>query len=144
MDFLFHSTEGFYMVLSEADQFLQQFDCLNPEFVNSANWDKIRLALKQVAEQSDYQILGICASSFAEATQALQGYATALGYTPALETLQPLEGSVYLKFNPRTGLCYIDTYTGEYRGVLVSCQSADGDGVNQMYGHLPLDLFSQA
>lgn len=132
------------MVFSDADQFLRQFDCLTPEAANSADGEKIRLALKQVAEQSDYQILGICAGSFAEATQALQGYATALGYVPSLETLQPLEGSVYLKFNPRTGLCYIDTYTGEYRGVLVSCQSAEGEGVNQMYGHLPLDLFNQA
>ncbi|MDP5017066.1 MAG: DUF1824 family protein, partial [Dolichospermum sp.] len=28
-----------------------------------------------------------------------------------------------------------------HRGVLVSCQSYQEGGVNEMYGHLPLDLF---
>ncbi|HEY9658957.1 MAG TPA: DUF1824 family protein [Allocoleopsis sp.] len=45
-----------------------------------------------------------------------------------------------MKFNPNASSCYADSYTGEHRGVLVSCQSAD-DGINEMYGHLPLDLF---
>ncbi len=35
---------------------------------------------------------------------------------------------------------YLDQYTGEYRGVLVSCQSED-DLIAGTYGHFPLDLF---
>jgi hypothetical protein len=38
-------------------------------------------------------------------------------------------------------LCYLDSYAGHHRGVLVSCQSYQEGGVNEMYGHLPLDLF---
>ncbi|NES92001.1 DUF1824 family protein, partial [Okeania sp. SIO2B9] len=37
---------------------------------------------------------------------------------------------------------HLESYIGEYRGVLVSCQSAEDTGINGTYGHLPLDLFT--
>jgi hypothetical protein len=126
--------------LSEAKALLKQFDCQNCDSGAIAP-ESIREALLLVAKHSDYQILGICADSFAQACSALQQYAKALGYDPNLD-LAPIEGAVYLKFNPNSRLCYADSYIGEYRGVLVACQSADDSGINDMYGHLPLDLFN--
>ncbi len=97
-------------------------------------------ALTCVAAASDDQILGILAGSFAEGVKALNGYAQALGL-PVSQSLDPVEGAIYIKFNPQTALCYCEGYAGEHRGVLVSCQSAVEGGLNHMYGHLPLDLW---
>lgn len=99
-----------------------------------------RAALKSVAAASDDQILGILAETFEAGVQALTSYATALGYT-VKPNLEPVDGPVYIKFNPQTDLCYCESYSGDHRGVLVSCQSAVEGGLNQMYGHLPLDLW---
>ncbi len=103
--------------------------------------EQLQQALLQVANHSDYQMLGICADSFAQGRQALETYAAALGYTQ-IPIPEPIDGPVYIKFNPRSGGCYVDSYVGSHRGVLVSCQSAEEPGINEMYGHLPLDLFS--
>lgn len=127
--------------LPETRQFLMQFDCLHGETISPEQRDRIRQALLTVAQHSDYQIFGVCADSLDQGKAALQQYTNALGYAPELN-FPPIEGSVYLKFNPKSGLCYADSYTGEHRGVLVSYQSADEDGVNEMFGHLPLDLFA--
>lgn len=130
--------------LAAAQQVLNQFTCLDRgEQVAIAPYDTIQASLKVVVEHSDYQILGICADDLAQAVMALVSYAAALGYEPDVQ-FNPIEGPVYVKFNPRSGLCYVDTYTGHYRGVLVSCQSAYESGINGMYGHLPLDLFQKS
>ncbi|MBD2154644.1 DUF1824 family protein [Leptolyngbya sp. FACHB-16] len=127
--------------LEEADRLLKQFDCLTPERSQSLDHTQVQAALQLVAQHSDYQMLGVCADSLTQAQSALRAYATALGYAPDLAVEAPA-GPVYLKFNSRSNRCYADGYPGQHRGVLVSCQSADADGINQMYGHLPLNLFS--
>jgi hypothetical protein len=126
--------------LDAAHQLLKQFDCLHQATVTPDQRESLQQAVLQVAEHSDYQMLGICAESLATGHSALLHYARVLGYTPELATSE-IQGPVYIKFNPRSGLCYVDSYIGEYRGVLISCQSDYADGVNDMYGHLPLDLF---
>ncbi|MBE9179255.1 DUF1824 family protein [Oculatella sp. LEGE 06141] len=129
------------LTLAEAHRILKQFDCLKPQATETTpDKNVIRDALLLVVRHSDYQILGICADAIAPGRQALASYATALGYTLNPE-LAPVEGAVYIKFNPKSNLCYADSYAGEHRGVLVSCQSAYESGINEMYGHLPLDLF---
>jgi hypothetical protein len=91
-------------------------------------------------DHSDYQILGVCADTAEQAIAALHTYLQAFGLTD-LPVPAAIAGVVYLKYNPKTGLCYLKPYEGEHRGVLVSCQSAyDGD-VNETFGHFPLDLF---
>ncbi len=128
--------------LTEAHQMLKRFDCLKPGVsLASGEGDRLRTALLTVAQHSDYQILGVCADSITQAEIALKQYAAALGYTVQL-SLPKFAGPAYLKFNPKSGLCYADAYPGEHRGVLVSCQSAYADGLNEMYGHLPLNLFA--
>lgn len=129
------------LTLSEAQAFLRQFTCA--EVLSQSvtlDYSTIRAALLQVADHSDYQILGICADSTAAAQQALHAYLAALGLE-ARPIVQAIEGSLYVKYNPKTGRHHSEPYTGASRGVLVSCQSAyDGD-VNETFGHLPLDLF---
>ncbi|MGJ3245934.1 MAG: DUF1824 family protein [Elainellaceae cyanobacterium] len=127
--------------LDDARQILKRFDCLTNSQVSASDKALIRRALRQVIPQSDHQILGICADDLQQGRAALHSYTEALGYSVSGD-LTPVDGSVYIKFNPRSGLLYADTYTGEHRGVLVSCQSDDESGLNDMFGHLPLDLFS--
>jgi hypothetical protein len=129
------------LTLQQAQARLEPFNCIEGKTVTSESEKaQIREALLLLTEHSDYQILGICADTTEQGISALKTYSNALGYEPNLD-LTPVEGAVYLKFNPKSGLCYLDSYTGEHRGVLVSCQSAYEDGINEMYGHLPLDLF---
>lgn len=104
------------------------------------SFHRLRQALDLVVQYSEYQILGICAENAEEGLQALNEYAQALGYEPPGD-LDLIEGSVYIKFNPHIGLRYMSAYEGKERGVLVSCQSPSSDGINEMYGHLPIDLF---
>jgi len=126
-----------------AHHLLKQFDSLNPGFKEPTNRDGIQQALLLVAGQSDYQMLGVCADDLDQGIRALAGYAKALSYSPNIN-LEPVEGSVYIKFNPTSAQCYASPYDGEHRGVLVSCQSSDDTDINEMYGHLPLDLFEHS
>lgn len=100
----------------------------------------VRQALLLVAAHSDYQMLGICADTIAQATAALTAYLLALGYETKPD-VPVLEGAVYVKFNPKSDRCHVAPYNGKHRGVLVSCQSAYEGDVNETFGHLPLDLF---
>ncbi|MBD2461291.1 DUF1824 family protein [Oscillatoria sp. FACHB-1407] len=127
--------------LEAAHQLLKQFDCTRPNPALTNDYGQLQDALRTVAQHSDYQILGICADTLAQGVVALEGYITALGYDYEPQ-LNSMDGVVYIKFNPKSGLCYASPYEGHHRGVLVSCQSAYADGVNETYGHLPLDLFA--
>ena len=127
------------LTLEAAQNLLRQFLCLERS-PNTPDPVLVRQALLLVATHSDYQMLGICADTVDQAATALKAYLTALGYDPTPE-ISPLEGAVYVKFNPKRDRCHVAPYDGIHRGVLVSCQSAyDGD-VNETFGHLPLDLF---
>jgi hypothetical protein len=134
-----------WMSPQAADRLLKQLDCLSSATLTDASdrsdHTPLRQALLVVAAHSDYQMLGVCAETFAQGQQALMTYAAALGYQP-ISRLEPIAGPVYIKFNPKTGGCYVSPYEGRHRGVLVSCQSADESGLNEMYGHLPLALFA--
>jgi len=130
------------LTISDAQALLEPFNCIESQpVVSDSEKEKLRQALRILAEQSDYQIFGICADTATQGLSALKTYAQALGYQPNLD-LTPIEGAVYIKYNGNSGLCYIDSYTGEHRGVLVSCQSSFEGGINEMYGHLPLNLFA--
>lgn len=130
------------LTVQEAQKLLKNYDCMSSKIADSASKkDLVRQAILLVTSNSDYQILGICAETAAQGTLDLESYLQALGYEETLN-LPSIDGPVYIKFNPKTGLSYLDSYTGNYRGVLVSCQSAYEGGINEMYGHFPLDLFT--
>ncbi|MDZ7950114.1 MAG: DUF1824 family protein [Nostoc sp. DedQUE12b] len=129
------------LTAEEAKKLLNKFNCLDiAPILNSSEKVVVRNALILLTKLTDYQILGICADTAEEGILAMKTYSLALGYEPPNNLLTP-EGPVYIKLNGKNGLCYLDSYDGHHRGVLVSCQSYDEDGINEMYGHLPLDLF---
>ena len=130
------------LTVQEAKKILNKFNCIDiPPFIKPSEKAMIGDALLLLASLSDYQILGICADTAEEGMLAMKTYSLALGYEPP-SNLPIIEGPVYIKLNGKNGLCYLDSYSGHHRGVLVSCQSYSQGGVNELYGHLPLDLFA--
>ncbi|NMG19271.1 DUF1824 family protein [Brasilonema bromeliae] len=129
------------LTVQDAKKILNKFNCIDiaPNLKPSEK-TLIRQALVLLAKISDYQILGICADTPEEAILAMKTYSHAFGYEPP-SNLPEIEGPVYIKLNGKNGVCYLDSYSGHHRGVLVSCQSYSQSGINEMYGHLPLDLF---
>lgn len=107
----------------------------------STQKDEIYHALTIVLNESEYQNLGICAENHAEGLLALQQYLAAFG-----EEIQPSCADpgkpLYIKYNGKTQGCYSEPYDGIHRGVIVSCHSSYDDGVNETFGHFPLDLFA--
>lgn len=134
------------LTFPEAHALLKQFDCLDYSRPSALSGPlaraKVQQALRLVTAKSDYQIFGVCADSFDQGVAALTSFLTALGYNNAIPTLRPCQGAVYIKYKPNSGSCYVDSYSGNHRGVLVSCQSYYADGISETYGHLPLDLFA--
>ncbi|MFM7423813.1 MAG: DUF1824 family protein [Elainella sp.] len=128
--------------IAQACALLRQVNCLSSASPQPETYPALRHALQLVIQASDQQLLGICADSLSQGQRALAAYAAILSHAPSLES--DLEGPVYIKFNPMTGLCYANPYSGDHRGVLVSCQSADPEDVNEMFGHLPLDLLDES
>ncbi|WP_341527079.1 DUF1824 family protein [Nostoc sp. UHCC 0302] len=125
----------------EAKKILNKFNCLDiAPVLKPSEKVGVRSALILLTSLSDYQILGICADTAEEGILAMKTYSLAFGYQ-APSNLPASEGPVYIKLNGKNGLCHLDSYAGHHRGVLVSCQSYDEGGINEMYGHLPLDLF---
>lgn len=129
------------LTLDAAQTILRQFLCLerSPHTPMPEN-ALVRQALQLVAARSDYQMVGICADTVAQASTALSAYLVGLGYT-SVPDLTVVEGPVYVKANLKTDRCHVAPYTGTHRGVLVSCQSAEEEDVNETFGHLPLALF---
>ncbi|WP_390370112.1 DUF1824 family protein [Crinalium epipsammum] len=129
------------LTVQAAQKLLKNYDCMSSKTVDSeAEKALLRQALLLLTEHSDYQILGICADTAYQGIATLKSYLEAFGYEENLN-LPLLEGTVYIKFNLKNGSSYINSYEGSHRGVLVSCQSLYEGGINEMYGHLPLDLF---
>jgi hypothetical protein len=132
------------LTLEKSQKILKDFTCLDMQSVaSSPEKQELREAILLVASLSDYQMLGVCASSTDEGFVALEAYLTALGYQPVLDpnSVASFTSAVYIKFNTLKGSYYVDSYIGTYRGVLVCCQSSEEGGINETYGHLPLDLF---
>jgi Domain of unknown function (DUF1824) len=129
------------LTAEDARKVLNKFNCLDiAPVLKPSEKASVRRALILIASLCDYQILGICADNAEAGKLAMKTYTHALGYEVP-SNLPDIEGPVYIKLNGKNGLCYIDSYSGHHRGVLVSCQSQNPGGINEMYGHLPLDLF---
>lgn len=130
--------------LTEARKILDQYSCTDTKTPASLE-EKVQLqsALLCIAQESEWENLGVCADSLYQGLQALASYLTAMGYPPNFDpaTIHAEDQPIYIKFNTSKMSYFTDSYTGDYRGVLVSCQSEE-DTVAGTYGHLPLDLFS--
>ncbi|MEG3439414.1 DUF1824 family protein [Pannus brasiliensis CCIBt3594] len=132
------------MSIEEALKLLKEYGCITPSIAPSPEQkETLRNAILLVNQGSEYINLGICADSVEEGLKALQQYLLALGYTAKIEPVESpaIEGAIYLKYSTKKQSYYVDSYTGTYRGVLISCQSED-DRLVGTYGHFPLDLFA--
>jgi Domain of unknown function (DUF1824) len=132
------------MTIPEADQALRKLQDLGAA-ASTEQRESIRKCLQVLTEAADYHTIGMCADDQTVGLTALHSYAKYFGYDITADfvtALPAINGSVYLKFNPRSNRLYIDTYQGDYRGGLVSFQSDLADGYNGTHGHFPLDLFN--
>ncbi|MGL5082833.1 MAG: DUF1824 family protein [Microcoleaceae cyanobacterium] len=133
-------------IVQAAQQLLEEFTCVKTQsFISSEKVEQVQAALKSLAQDSEYQMFGICADSLEEAFTTLHQYLQAFNYSTIVldqSKLSPVEGAVYLKFNGRAQSFYAASYAEQYRGVLVSYQSPESKGFNGIYGHFPLDLFA--
>jgi hypothetical protein len=101
-----------------------------------------RAAILTLLPAIDRIMLGICAENWAEGILALQQYSHALNLPELLPTPE-LAGVIYIKYNPTISNCYASVYQGLDRGVLIAAQSDDLTRLNEMFGHLPLELFAE-
>ncbi|KAL4529992.1 hypothetical protein Ndes2437B_g08479 [Nannochloris sp. 'desiccata'] len=89
-------------------------------------------------------LLGVLASDIRLGVRSLRDYCAALGLEFILPTsrinnsptLPSIQTSVYIKYNSKSGLCYVTAYEGKDRGVLVQL---GGD----QFGHLPLGIWDE-
>ncbi|NET34743.1 MAG: DUF1824 family protein [Cyanothece sp. SIO1E1] len=127
-----------------AQKLLNQFICLQvAPNLSGSDRDEVRTALLLLVQKSDYLTLGICTDTLAQAQHALETYMAALMHSIRLDGLPATEGAVYLKFNTQKSMWYLDAYSGNTRGVLVTCHAGGAEEiVNGTYGPLPLDLFA--
>lgn len=132
------------MELKTARKLLDTYSCTQVKPVTSPQ-EKTELqeALHFIVTESDAENLGVCADTPQQGYQALAQYLQAFGYKVPfdLATITPGEKPTYLKCNTAKMIQYQDDYEGDYRGVLVACQS-DDDMINGVFGYFPLDLFA--
>ncbi|MGA1623609.1 MAG: DUF1824 family protein [Synechocystis sp.] len=108
---------------------------------NEGERTELRQAIAWICDQSEAENLGICADNQDLAILALSQYLNALGYGDATTTQETVvDGPVYVKCNTQSLRFYVDSYDGDYRGVLIACQTED-ETLSGTYGYFPLDLF---
>ena len=126
-----------------AQGLLRQFICVDRQPSSpQLDYATVREALLWVVDRSDFQLFGICADNLrSRAAGSSSLFSRFRARAKDRRRCESSEGVVYLKYNPKTGRCHAEPYTGNHRGVLVSCQSAEEDDINETFGHLPIDLF---
>lgn len=131
---------------SDARQLLDSYSCVAPKIpASEIEARELRQALRAITARSESENLGVCADNSQQGYQSLVDYLKALGYRVPFEitSLESIDRPIYIKFNTAKMTHYIKTYDGEYRGVLISCQSEE-EAINGTYGHFPLNLFAPA
>jgi hypothetical protein len=128
--------------LNEAKQILSQYNCIGKADITASKTD-VQTAIITLVNAAEYYILGICADNIEQGVDALTAYNRAFHRDYTIPSLSPITAQgIYLKYNTLRDSLYLDAYDGTHRGVLVSCQSSAEDGINDLFGHLPLDLFN--
>ena len=137
--------------ITEAVSLLKKYSCNDVATIDSPEEkEQLQQALLLVTSLSEWENLGICADDEAQGLKALKTYLQALGYKSQLDSYtfqdvrnqEAANSSVYIKFNTQKLSYYLDSYLGEYRGVLVAIQAED-DQIVGTYGYFPLDLFTE-
>ena len=134
--------------LVDAVKFLKLYG-LQPEYHSNSSEEtkQLQQAILLIAQESEWENIGVCANNLKQGLEALASYLKALGYSYSFSKTEFLQNEtdkpVYIKFNTRQMKYYTESYTGSSRGVLIAMQ-----GNNEMilgtYGYFPLDLFTAA
>jgi len=132
------------LTIEEAVKFLQRYGCNTDTQKNTAqDYPILRQALLLIVKESEWENLGVCADNPSQGLAAVRSYLSAIGYQDdfAAEIPDDLATEpVYIKFNTQKMSFYIDSYSGNSRGVLVAIQGED-ERVLGTYGYFPLNLF---
>ena len=136
------------LTIAEAVKFLKRYSYKIEERDNTAKGiDKLRKAILMVAQESEWENIGICADNLTQGLDTMKSYLKALGYnydfSQADYKREITTKSVYIKFNTRKMNYYVDSYTGNSRGVLIAMQGEE-TAILGTYGHFPLDLFNES
>ena len=142
------------LTVKEAVSLLRKYSYNSVAAVNSPKErEQLIQGLLLVTSLSEWENIGICADNEAQGLIALKSYLQALGYQSPLQSYscqdirnknsgETADSPVYIKFNTQKLSYYLDSYLGEYRGVLVAIQGED-DQIVGTYGYFPLDLFTE-
>ncbi len=132
------------MNLEAGIKILQQYSCTQVKIPESeAEKKQLQQALISVVSLSEWENLGICADNSEIGFSVLTSYLKALGYPVKLDraVITASKKPVYIKYNTQKMSHHLDYYNGDYRGVLISCQS-ENDKIAGTYGYLPGNLFN--
>lgn len=131
------------LTIAEAVKLLKLYSYSTDNKDNSPQTlEQLRKALLLVAQESEWENIGICADNLTQGIEALASYLKALGYNYDFTQQHPESAEpVYIKFNTRTMNYYVNTYDDNSRGVLVATQGSE-EAVLGTYGYFPLDLFT--
>ena len=130
------------LTIAEAVKLLKVYSYSTDNQDNSPQKLKqLRKALLLVAQESEWENIGICADNLTRGLEALESYLKALGYSYDSQQHPESAEPVYIKFNTRKMNYYVNSYTGNSRGVLVAMQGSE-EAVLGTYGYFPLNLFT--
>lgn len=131
------------LTIPEALETLKEYSCtIVKDFdISETEKEKLRRAILSIVSVSESMNIGICADNADMGFAALRSYLKAFGYEFNLDRASSNSlAPVYIKFNTERMSDFVDSYSGYYRGVLVSCRGQD-ETIVGTYGHFPLDLF---
>ena len=132
------------MNLEAEIKLLKQYSCTGAKIPESeAEKKELQEAVISVVSLSEWENLGICADNSEIGFTILTSYLKALGYRVKFDRAKITASNkpVYIKYNTQKKSHHLDYYDGEYRGVLISCQS-ENDAIAGTYGYFPADLFN--
>ena len=130
------------LTIAEAVQLLKVYSYSTDDKDNSPQTlEQLRKALLLVVQESEWENIGICADNLTQGLDVLASYLKALGYRYDSQQHSESEEPVYIKFNTRKINYYVNSYTGNSRGVLVAMQGNE-EAVLGTYGYFPLNLFT--
>ena len=131
------------LTVEEALKILRAYSCTQIKTPSSqAEKEQLQQAVILIVSLSEWENLGVCADNAKVGFATLASYLKALGYEADFDStsIPASEDPVYIKFSTQKMSHFLDSYSGEYRGILISCQAED-EAIAGTYGHLPLDLF---
>ena len=111
--------------------------------LNNLQLKKLLEELENNIFKADWITIGIMASSDFEAVAALKSISKKFSFLKFrdLGTLNAI-GSVFLKFNQKTGNVFIRSEKGLGEGILLTCQYEHETRESNTFGPFPLDFFN--